>query len=52
MPWSARALAREVEDAVLQGLAAEERRRLMKLLRKALSAAPSPQPLWSSEEGD
>lgn len=46
-----RALAREVEDAVLRGLASEERRQLMKLLRKALSSAP-PQPLWSSEEGD
>ena len=46
-----RALAREVEDAVLQGLASEERRELMRLLRKALSSAP-PQPLWSAEEGD
>jgi DNA-binding MarR family transcriptional regulator len=46
-----RGLAQEVEDAVLQGLASEERRRLMKLLRKALSSAP-PQPLWSSDEGD
>jgi MarR family transcriptional regulator, lower aerobic nicotinate degradation pathway regulator len=46
-----RALAREVEDAVLQGLVSEERRQLMKLLRKALSSAP-PQPLWSSDEGD
>jgi DNA-binding MarR family transcriptional regulator len=46
-----RALAREVEDAVLQGLASEERRQLMKLLRKALSSAP-PQPLWRSAEGD
>jgi DNA-binding MarR family transcriptional regulator len=46
-----RALAREVEDAVLQGLASAERRELMKLLRKALSSAP-PQPLWSSVEGD
>jgi DNA-binding MarR family transcriptional regulator len=46
-----RALAREVEDAVLQGLGAEERRQLLKLLRKALSSAP-PQPLWRSEEDD
>lgn len=46
-----RALAREVEDTVLQGLGAEERRRLLKLLRKALSSAP-PQPPWRSEEGD
>ena len=45
------ALAREVEDAVLQGLASQERRQLMKLLRKALSSAP-PQPLWSAAEGD
>jgi len=46
-----RALAREVEDAVLQGLESQERRRLMELLRKALSSAP-PQPLWSSDEED
>lgn len=46
-----RALAREVEDAVLRGLASQERRTLVKLLRKALSSAP-PQPLWSSAEGD
>jgi DNA-binding MarR family transcriptional regulator len=45
----ARALAREVEDSVLQGLASDERRQLMTLLRKALSSAP-PQPLWSSDE--
>ena len=46
-----RALAREVEDDVLQGLAPAERRQLLKLLRKALASAP-PQPLWSSQEGD
>lgn len=46
-----RALAREVEDDVLQGLTAAERRQMLKLLRQALSSAP-PQPLWSSEEGD
>jgi DNA-binding MarR family transcriptional regulator len=45
-----RALARDVEDDVLQGLASAERRRLLQLLRKALSAAP-PQPPWSSDEG-
>lgn len=45
----ARALAAGVEDAVLQGLASDERRDLMALLRKALEAAP-PQPLWSSDE--
>ena len=43
------ALAGKVEDAVLQGLASDERRQLMKLLRKALASAP-PQPLWSSDE--
>lgn len=46
-----RALAKEVEDAVLQGLASNERRELLKLMRKALSSAP-PAPLWRSEEGD
>jgi DNA-binding MarR family transcriptional regulator len=45
------ALAREVEDAVLHGLASDERRQLLTLLRKALSSAP-PQPLWRSEEDD
>ena len=45
-----RALAREVEADVLQGLASAERRQLLKLLHQALSAAP-PQPLWSSDEG-
>ena len=44
-----RALAGDVEDAVLQGLASDERRQLMKLLRKALVSAP-PQPPWSSDE--
>jgi DNA-binding MarR family transcriptional regulator len=46
-----RALARDVEDAVLQGLQSDERRQLMKLLRKALSSAP-PQPLWRSDENE
>jgi DNA-binding MarR family transcriptional regulator len=46
-----RALAREVEDDVLKGLASAERRQLLALLRQALAAAP-PQPLWSAEEGD
>ena len=46
-----RVLAREVENGVLQGLASEERRQLMKLLRKALSSAPPP-PLWTADEGD
>ena len=44
-----RALAREVEDDVLQGLSPAERRRLLELLRQALASAP-PQPLWSSDE--
>ncbi|HYI44231.1 MAG TPA: MarR family winged helix-turn-helix transcriptional regulator [Actinomycetota bacterium] len=46
-----RAMAREVEDAVLQGLGSDERRRLLGLLRKALVSAP-PQPLWRSDEDD
>ena len=46
-----RALAREVEDDVLQGLTSAERRQLLKLLRRALSSAP-PQPPWSADEGD
>jgi len=46
-----RALAREVEDDVLQGLESAERRQLLKLLRRALSAAP-PQPPWRADEGD
>jgi len=46
-----RALAREVEDDVLQGLSPAERGRLLKLLRQALAAAPS-QPLWSAAEDD
>ena len=47
----ARELAAEVEDDVLQGLSADERRELVALLRKAFAAAPR-QPLWSSAEGD
>ena len=46
-----RALAREVEGEVLQGLAPAERRQLLKLLRQALDSAPA-QPLWSAAEGD
>jgi DNA-binding MarR family transcriptional regulator len=46
-----RAMASEVEDAVLQGLGSEERHQLLGLLRKALASAP-PQPPWRSEEGD
>jgi len=46
-----RRMALQVEDEVLQGLTAGERRELLKLLRRALDSAPS-QPLWSAEEGD
>jgi hypothetical protein len=41
----------QVEDEVLGGLAAADRRRLLKLLRQALASGP-PQPPWSSEERD
>jgi DNA-binding MarR family transcriptional regulator len=47
----ARRMAVEVEDEVLQGLSDGERRQLLKLLRRALSAAP-PQSPWRAEEGD
>jgi DNA-binding MarR family transcriptional regulator len=47
----ARRMAAEVEEEVLQGLSASERRQLLALLRRALTSAP-PQPLWSAEEGD
>jgi MarR family transcriptional regulator, lower aerobic nicotinate degradation pathway regulator len=47
----ARGLAVQVEDEVLAGLAADKRRQLMGLLRRALSAAP-PQSPWRAEEGD
>jgi DNA-binding MarR family transcriptional regulator len=45
----ARGLATQVEDDVLRGLSAAERRQLLTLLRRALSSAP-PQPLWRAEE--
>ena len=45
----ARGLATQVEDDVLRGLTATERRRLRTLLRRALASAP-PQPLWRAEE--
>jgi hypothetical protein len=41
----------QVEDDVLRGLSSAERRQLLTLLRRALTAAP-PQSLWSAEEGD
>jgi DNA-binding MarR family transcriptional regulator len=47
----ARRLLSETEDEVLAGLSAKERGELVKLLRRALDAAPA-QPLWSAGEGD
>ena len=47
----ARQLAMEVENEVLGGLAAPDRRQLLSLLRQALISAP-PQPPWRAEEGD
>jgi DNA-binding MarR family transcriptional regulator len=46
-----RRLAGQVEDEVLQGLSAVERRQLLELLRRALETAP-PQSLWRAAEGD
>ena len=45
----ARELATEVEDEVLSGLGADERRQLLTLLRQALVSAP-PQPPWRPGE--
>jgi DNA-binding MarR family transcriptional regulator len=47
----ARRLVTQVEDEVLGGLSAGDRRQLLTLMRWALVSAP-PQPPWSSEEGD
>jgi DNA-binding MarR family transcriptional regulator len=47
----ARRLAMQVEDEVLGGLTAAERRQLLALLRHALDSAP-PQSPWRAEEGD
>jgi DNA-binding MarR family transcriptional regulator len=47
----ARSLAMRVEDEVLGGLTASDRRLLVTLLRRALSSAPQQAP-WSSDEGD
>jgi DNA-binding MarR family transcriptional regulator len=47
----ARRLATRVEDEVLGGLSAAERRQLLTLLRRALASAPA-QPPWRTEEGD
>jgi DNA-binding MarR family transcriptional regulator len=46
-----RRMSAQVEDEVLRGLTADERRQLLTLLRRALSSAP-PQSLWRAEEGD
>ena len=47
----ARRMARQVEDEVLGGLDAGERRELLALLRHTLSSAP-PQSPWRADEGD
>lgn len=47
----ARRLISQIEDQVLGGLTAADRRQLLTLLRRALASAP-PQPPWRSEEGD
>lgn len=47
----ARELVIQVENEVLGGLSAGDRRDLLALLRRALASAP-PQPAWSSAEGD
>jgi MarR family transcriptional regulator for hemolysin len=47
----ARRMISATEDEVLAGLTAEQRSELMRLLRRALDAAPT-QPLWSAKEGD
>ena len=46
-----RRIASEVEDEVLGGMTADERRELLKLLRRALETAP-PQSPWPTQEGD
>lgn len=46
-----RRMAFEVDDEVLRGLSATERRDLLDLLRRALESSP-PQPPWRTEEGD
>jgi DNA-binding MarR family transcriptional regulator len=47
----ARRFVTQVEDEVLGGLTAADRRQLLMLLRRALVSAP-PQPPWHPEEGD
>ena len=46
-----RQMASQVEDEVLGGLSASDRRELLRLLRLAHSSAPA-QPPWRAEEGD
>ena len=47
----ARRSVTQVEDEVLGGLTAADRRQLLTLLRRALVSAP-PQPPWRPQEGD
>lgn len=47
----ARRLIEGVEDELLAGLSAQERDRLVTLLRRALASAPA-QPEWSASEGE
>jgi MarR family transcriptional regulator, lower aerobic nicotinate degradation pathway regulator len=46
-----RQMASQVEDEVLSGLSADDRKELLRLLRLAHDSAP-PQPPWRAEEGD
>jgi MarR family transcriptional regulator, transcriptional regulator for hemolysin len=47
----AKGLISGVEDEVLAGLSAKERKELLTLLRRALDSAPA-QPLWTAAEAD
>ena len=47
----ARRFVTQVQDEVMGGLTAADRRQLLTLLRRALVSAP-PQPPWGPEEGD
>jgi MarR family transcriptional regulator, lower aerobic nicotinate degradation pathway regulator len=46
----ARGLAMQVEDDVLRGLTATQRRDLLELLRRAFSTAPPAEALWRAED--
>jgi DNA-binding MarR family transcriptional regulator len=46
-----RKMAFQVQDEVLRGLSASERRELLTLMKRALDSAP-PQSMWRAEEGD